>query len=90
MKLEELQNICEILNNNFTLQEANNIFGNDGSRIWSKHWLFHSQKDIIHFNANLEKFNNGVYSHLRPNFDNWLQTTIESSVAPLGFKLVKI
>lgn len=89
MKLEDLQNVCEVLNTNFTIEEANNIFGTDGNRIWSKHWSYHSKKDMIHFNANFSKFNNGAYAHLRGVLDNWLETTIASTVTPLGFKLVK-
>lgn len=90
MNIEEILRLTKFFNNLFTEDACNQIFGVHGPRIWSKHWNYHSKKDFILFNNQFENFHDGKYVHLRPNLDKWIKDIVETSLAPLGYRLVKI
>lgn len=90
MNIEDLAQLTKLVSNLFTEEACNQIFGEHGPRLWSKHWGYHCNNDFILFNKQLEFFNNGKYAYLRPNLDIWLTDIVETSLSPLGYRLVKI
>jgi len=89
MIIKELANLAYIFNTIFTEEACNEISEEFGYRLWFKHW-HHSGREFVIFNRNLETFDNGNLAHLRPNLDKWIKDTIETHIAPRGYRLVKI
>lgn len=89
MNIEELAHLTNLMNTLFTEEACNQIFGEHGPRLWTKHWLYESNQDFILFNKRFDSFAKGKYIHLRSHLDNWIKEIVETSLAPLGYRLVK-
>lgn len=89
MNIEEFSHLTELLNTLFTEKTCNEIFGQQGPRLWSKHWMFESKKSFIIFNKTFNSFAGGKYIYLRSNLDDWIKKIVETSLVPYGYRLVK-
>ena len=90
MNTEDYKCALLILTSLFSKSVCIELFGeSSGSRLWDKHYLYHSKSDFAFFNVNFEKFADGKFADLRPLLDKWLHDTIAIALVPRGFKLVR-